>query len=186
LKARPTTLPGVLVIEPDVFSDARGFFLETYREDRYRELGIHDRFVQDNLSRSERGVLRGLHFQNPRAQAKLATVLEGEVFDVAVDVRRGSPTFGRWFGTTLSETNKHQLYVPAGFAHGFCVLSERALFAYKCSDTYVPEADRCIRWDDPQLAIEWPVDAPSLSRKDADAPRLSELREDLLPTLVSG
>lgn len=186
MKVRPTGLPGVLLIEPDVFADARGFFMETYREERYRELGIPDRFVQDNLSSSERGVLRGLHFQNPHPQAKLASVLEGEVFDVAVDLRRGSPSFGRWFGTTLSETNRHQLYIPKGFAHGFCVLSARALFSYKCSSAYVAEADRCLRWDDPDLGIEWPLDAPSLSRKDASALRLRELSEDLLPPYLAG
>ena len=182
MKATPTTLPGVLLIEPDVYGDPRGFFLETYREERYRALGVSDRFVQDNLSSSQRGVLRGLHFQHPRAQAKLVWVLEGEVFDVAVDIRTGSPSYGEWFGAVLSAHDKRQLYVPAGFTHGFCVLSERALFTYKCSEPFDPQADRGVRWDDPDLGIEWPIEDPVLSDKDARAPRLRDLDRALLPS----
>jgi dTDP-4-dehydrorhamnose 3,5-epimerase len=181
VKVSETSLPGVRLIEPQVFGDARGFFTELYREERYAEAGIGDRFVQDNLSRSARGVLRGLHFQHPRAQAKLVYVIEGEVLDVAVDVRLGSPTFGRWVSALLSQTNHAQLYVPAGFAHGFCVLSEHATFGYKCSEAYAPEHDRCVRWNDPAIGIEWPVSPPSLSERDAKAPLLSAIPREHLP-----
>jgi len=184
LKLHSTSLEGVWVVEPDVFADPRGFFMETYRESRYQQAGIPDRFVQDNLSRSERGVLRGLHFQNPNAQAKLVSVLEGEVFDVAVDIRRGSPSFSRWFGVKLSAENKLQLYVPAGFAHGFCVISETALFSYKCSADYDPASERCIRWDDPRIGIAWPLEEePKLSGKDAAAAGLDAFPEEWLPEL---
>ena len=147
MKVRETELPGVRIIEPEVFSDGRGFFLETFRADRYLEAGVPEAFVQDNLSRSARGVLRGLHLQFPMVQAKLVWVAQGEVFDVAVDVRVGSPTFGRWVGCTLSEENKHQFYIPEGFAHGFVVTSESALFAYKCSANYDRDAELTVRWD---------------------------------------
>lgn len=166
-----TPLAGVLLIEPRVFGDARGFFCETYQAARYAEAGIAARFVQDNVSRSGRGTLRGLHFQAPpHAQAKLVSVLDGAVFDVAVDLRAGSPTVGQWFGADLSAGNMRQMFVPEGFAHGFVVTSETALFSYKCSGVYAPHAEGSIRWDDPDLAIGWPVADPVLSAKDANAP----------------
>ncbi|MBA3379091.1 MAG: dTDP-4-dehydrorhamnose 3,5-epimerase [Chloroflexota bacterium] len=177
-----TPLAGVIIIEPKIFGDARGFFVETWQAERYAEAGL-PAFVQDNLSRSSQGVLRGLHYQEPDAQGKLVQVLEGEVFDVAVDIRVGSDTFGTWHGVTLSSENKRQFYVPAGFAHGFVVISESALFAYKCTELYRPEHDHSLRWDDPDIGIDWPVDAPSLSTKDADAPRLAAIARDELPTV---
>jgi dTDP-4-dehydrorhamnose 3,5-epimerase len=181
MKVTETTLPGVLLIEPRVFGDARGWFIETFHAARYREAGIPADFVQDNVSRSARGVLRGLHFQNPNLQGKLVQVLEGEVFDVAVDIRVGSPSFGRWVGATLSADNHHQLWIPEGFAHGFCVLSEHALFSYKCTAPYDAAADGGIRWDDPDIAVAWPVASPNVSDKDRAAPRLCELSEQRLP-----
>ena len=158
-----TGLPGVVIIEPDVFGDDRGFFMETWNGRRYEEAGLPGRFVQDNLSYSARGVLRGLHFQNPQAQGKLVSVLRGEVFDVAVDIRVGSPTFGEWTGVTLSAENKRQFYVPPEFAHGFLVTGEDALFFYKCTDYYAPSAEGIVLWNDPEIGIEWPTDAPTLS-----------------------
>jgi dTDP-4-dehydrorhamnose 3,5-epimerase len=182
VKVSETELPGVLLVEPQVFGDARGFFTELYREERYRSAGIADVFVQDNLSRSARGVLRGLHFQHPRDQAKLVYVVSGEVLDVAVDVRAGSPTFGRWVSARLSGTNHCQLYLPVGFAHGFCVLSDEATFGYKCSAAYAPECERCVRWDDPEIGIAWPLEGPpSLSGRDAAAPLLRALPREHLP-----
>jgi len=181
MKVRETPLPGVLMVEPEVFGDGRGLFFETYRAQRYAEAGIPASFVQDNVSLSERGVLRGLHLQNPNPQGKLIYVLEGEVFDVAVDVRVGSPTFARWTGTVLSGENKLQLYVPEGFAHGYCVLSETALFAYKCTDVYTPASELSIIWNDPAIGIEWPVDGPLLSPRDAAAPRLGDIDPGGLP-----
>ncbi len=181
MKVRETTLPGVLVVEPQVFGDARGFFFETYRAQRYAEAGIPASFVQDNASLSERGVLRGLHLQNPNLQGKLIYVLQGEMFDVAVDVRVGSPTFARWTGVILSGENKLQLYVPEGFAHGICVLSETALFAYKCTDVYTPASELSIIWIDPAIGIEWPVDGPLLAPRDAAAPRLADIDPGGLP-----
>lgn len=175
-----TELPGVLIVEPKVFGDSRGFFLETFNARRYAEHGIALPFVQDNLSFSARGTLRGLHFQNPQTQGKLVSVLHGEVYDVAVDVRDGSPTFGRWAGVTLSAENKRQFYVPPGFAHGFCVTSETALFSYKCTDAYAPQAEGSVAWDDPDLAIPWPVSVPLLSPKDAAAPRLRDVPRERL------
>lgn len=175
MKVRPLALPGVLAIEPQVFGDARGFFLETYHEPRYAAAGINCRFVQDNLSFSAHGVLRGLHYQNPYPQDKLVYVLSGEVFDVVVDVRRGSPTFGRWIGETLSAEKHNQLFVPKGYAHGFCVLSEAALFAYKCSDVYAPEAEVTVLWNDPEIGISWPVAEPKVSAKDAGGVPLGAL-----------
>ena len=169
-----TPLPGVLEIEPQVFGDDRGFFVETWQADRYAEAGIPS-FVQDNLSFSQRGVLRGLHYQDPEAQGKLVQVLQGEVFDVAVDIRVGSPTFGQWHGVTLSAQNKKQFYVPAGFAHGFLVTGEHALFAYKCTALYRPQFDHSLRWSDPEIGITWPEGTtPQLSAKDAAAPTLAE------------
>jgi len=164
----------VLLIEPRVFGDSRGFFLETFAAPRYADAGIRAPFVQDNWSRSVRGTLRGLHFQEPHAQGKLVQVLRGAVYDVAVDIRRGSPTFGRWVGYELNEENKHQLWVPPGFAHGFAVLSDSCDFLYKCTELYRPDAERSIAWNDPALAIDWKVDAPLLSPKDAAAPRLAD------------
>ena len=171
-----TIIPGVLVIGPRVFGDERGSFCETYHAERYRQAGVDVEFVQDNLSRSVRGTVRGLHFQAPpHAQAKLVQVLEGSVYDVAVDVRRGSPTYGQWVGVELSAENGHQMYVPEGIAHGFCVVSETALFSYKCSAVYAPEAEGAVRWDDSTLAIDWPVESPTLSLKDRDAPALADI-----------
>lgn len=161
-----TAIADLVIIEPKVFGDERGYFLETWQAGRYADLGIPP-FVQDNLSYSRRGILRGLHFQEPHAQGKLVYVPRGEVFDVAVDLRRKSPTFGQWQGVVLSAENKRQLYVPPGFAHGFCVTSEEALFAYKCTDNYHPDCEKCIRWDDPTLKIPWPIATPTVSPKDA-------------------
>jgi dTDP-4-dehydrorhamnose 3,5-epimerase len=177
-----TDVPGVLLLEPKVHGDHRGFFLETFHADRYAAAGIGGPFVQDNWSRSVRGTLRGLHFQEPHAQGKLVQVVRGAVFDVAVDVRRGSPAFGRWVGCELSEENKRQLWVPPGFAHGFVVLSEVADFFYKCTALYRPEAERSVAWNDPDLGIAWPVAAPLLSPKDAAAPRLAQA--PLLPVFA--
>ena len=176
MKVVETSLPGVLIIEPKIFPDARGFFVETYNKDRYVNNGILPEFVQDNLSFSTRGVLRGLHYQNPHAQGKLVYVLQGEVWDVAVDIRRDSPQFGQWTAVTLSSENKKQFYIPPGFAHGFCVLSETALFTYKCTDLYHPECDGGVRWDDPAIGIQWPISDPILSDKDKNLPLLGELR----------
>jgi dTDP-4-dehydrorhamnose 3,5-epimerase len=175
VKFNPTELPGVVLIEPDVHRDERGFFLETYQQSRYSGGGVDASFVQDNHSRSGRGTLRGLHAQLKRPQGKLVRVIEGEVFDVAVDIRRGSPHFGRYFGALLSADNFLQLYVPAGFAHGFCVTSEIAQFEYKCTDFYDPEDEFAVSWNDPEIGIPWPLANPLLSAKDAAAPRLSEV-----------
>ncbi len=180
-----TALPGVMLVKPKVFGDVRGFFVETWNRSRYAGQGIDVDFVQDNLSFSKRGILRGLHFQNPHGQGKLVQVLEGEVFDVAVDIRKDSPTFGQWIGVTLSAENHHQFYVPPGFAHGFCVLSEMALFSYKCTDFYHPEHECSILWNDPDLKIDWPISEPLLSEKDHSASRLSELSEALLPRVTT-
>jgi dTDP-4-dehydrorhamnose 3,5-epimerase len=181
MKVTPTTLPDVLLVEPKVFGDTRGYFLESYNARRYAEAGIAATFVQDNVSLSQRGVLRGLHFQHPYGQGKLVGVLKGEVFDVAVDVRRGSPTFGRWVGECLSAENMRQLYLPPGFAHGFLVTSDEALFAYKCTEYYHPEAERSIRWDDARIAIDWPVDGPVVSAKDHVAVTLDAMPAEFLP-----
>jgi dTDP-4-dehydrorhamnose 3,5-epimerase len=181
LKILTTELDGVLLIEPKVFEDPRGFFLETYHRDRYRQLGITEDFCQDNLSFSCRGTLRGLHYQYPHPQAKLVQVLQGEIVDVAVDMRRGSPTFGRTAVVRLSGENRRQLFIPQGFAHGFCVVSDTALFSYKCSDLYAPDCDRGVLWSDPDLAIEWPIKSPLLSAKDAKLPRLGDIPAEGLP-----
>jgi dTDP-4-dehydrorhamnose 3,5-epimerase len=171
-----TDLPGVLILEPKVFGDERGFFYESFNARAFAEAtGLSREFVQDNHSRSQRGVLRGLHYQVQQAQGKLVRVTAGEVYDVAVDIRRDSPTFGRWIGVTLSAENKRQLWVPEGFAHGFLVLSEFAEFLYKTTDYYAPAHERCIRWDDPSLAIDWPhATAPQLSAKDQAGLTLNE------------
>ena len=177
-----TALPGVILIEPVVFKDDRGFFLESYHRDKYREIGLEKAFVQDNHSHSQRGTLRGLHFQLRRPQAKLVYVVTGEIFDVAVDIRQGSPTFGRWVGTTLSADNKRQILVPEGFAHGFYVMSEVAEFEYKCSNFYAPPEERGIIWNDPDIAIKWPLEnkEPILSKRDVKFGTLATRpREDL-------
>jgi dTDP-4-dehydrorhamnose 3,5-epimerase len=175
----PTDLQDVLVIEPDVHMDGRGFFLETYHVDRYREHGIAGPFVQDNHSQSVAGTLRGLHLQVRHAQGKLIRVIEGEVFDVAVDVRRGSPTFGRWVGVTLTADNFRQCYVPPGFAHGFCVVSPIAQVEYKATDVYDPASELGVAWNDPALAIRWPVRQPLLSERDSGYPTLAEVLDRL-------
>lgn len=175
MKVLDTPLPEVKLIEPQVFADDRGFFLETWNLGLYAAAGLPAIFRQANLSSSRRGVLRGLHFQQPQPQGKLVHVLEGEVFDVAVDIRVGSPRFGEWWGTELSADNRRQLWVPEGFAHGFCVLSESALLTYLCTAEYVPEADRGLRFNDPAVGVTWPVDDPTLSAKDAQAPDLAAL-----------
>lgn len=175
------SIPDVLLIEPDVHGDHRGFFLESYNHRRYAEQGLGVTFVQDNHSRSSRGVLRGLHYQLEKPQGKLVRVVHGEVFDVAVDIRKGSPTFGRWCGEYLSEENFRMLYVPPGCAHGFCVLSETADFLYKCTDYYNPGDEQGIAWDDPAVGIEWPQCGPfQLSEKDKNYPPLAEM-QSLLP-----
>jgi dTDP-4-dehydrorhamnose 3,5-epimerase len=179
VKFHATPLPGVVVVEPQVFEDARGFFMETYHAPKFAEAGISEAFVQDNHSRSVKDTLRGLHYQIERPQGKLVRVVAGEVFDVAVDIRQGSPTFGRWHGVNLSADNRLQLYVPPGFAHGFCVVSDTADVIYKCTDVYAPKGERTIRWDDPELAVAWPVARPLLSEKDAAAPTLAEMADDL-------
>lgn len=180
MRVHRTDLEDVLLIEPAIYPDDRGYFLETWQARRYHAGGVPERFVQDNVSFSRKGVLRGLHFQNPHPQGKLVTALQGEIFDVAVDLRKGSPTFGRWTAAILSGANGRQLYVPEGFAHGFVVLSETALVHYKCTDYYDPAADGGLRWDDPDLAIAWPVQDPILSPKDAAAPYLREIAEERL------
>jgi dTDP-4-dehydrorhamnose 3,5-epimerase len=179
MKVVETALPGVLLIEPRVFEDERGCFFEAYHAQRYRALGIPGDFVQDNQSHSRRGVLRGLHYQLGRPQAKLVQVLRGEVYDVAVDIRKGSPHFGRWVGVHLSDRPRCQLYIPEGFAHGFYVLSESADFCYKCSDFYSQEDERGLRWDDPDLAIQWPDGERILAPRDAAFPLLRGLDADL-------
>lgn len=185
MKRIETNLPGACIIEPEVHGDDRGFFMESYNQRDFAQLGINCTFVQDNHSRSQRGVIRGLHYQLERPQAKLVRVILGEVYDVAVDVRRGSETFGRWTSVTLSDENKRMFFMPEGFAHGFCVISEFAEFAYKCSDFYAPSAERGIIWNDPELAIGWPVgdDAPILSPKDAAYGPLSAMSESDLPAI---
>ena len=175
------TIPEILILELDVYRDSRGHFLESYHSQRYHGHGLPERFVQDNLSFSKRGVLRGLHYQLGVPQGKLVSVVQGEVFDVAVDIRRGSPTFGKWAGLTLSADTFTQVYIPPGFAHGFCVTSESALFAYKCTDYYAPKEERGIRWDDSTLGIEWPVSDPIVSKKDGDYPGLANVSSEHLP-----
>lgn len=181
MKVVETQLPGVLIIEPQVFDDARGFFLETWNQARYNALGFPAYFVQDNLSCSTRGTLRGLHFQNPHSQGKLVYVPQGEVFDVVVDIRVGSPTFARWISVVLSGESRQQLYIPEGFAHGFCVTSEQALLAYKSTALYYPQAEGGILWNDPNLGIDWPIHTPLLSEKDQGFPLLKEIPSEQLP-----
>ena len=181
MKFIETSLPGCVIIEPQVFGDSRGFFYESYNEAKYREAGIGRRFVQSNVSRSARGVLRGLHYQWPFPQGKLVSVLDGEVYDVAVDIRRGSPTFGQWAGVMLTAENHRHFWIPEGFAHGFCVVSEFATFSYQCTDLYDAKADGGIRWNDPAIGIDWPISAPLLSDKDGKAPLLADVAPDRLP-----
>jgi len=182
LKRLATEIPGVMLLEPAAHPDSRGYFLELYHQEKYLEAGISAEFVQDNFSHSVRGVLRGLHYQLRKPQAKLVTALSGEVFDVVVDIRRGSPTFGKWAGAKLSAENKRQLFIPEGFAHGFCVLSEGAEVVYKCSRLYDPQDDRGILWSDPGIGISWPFAPREISTKDAAWPTLEEARRlDLLP-----
>lgn len=176
-----TELDGVWIVEPQVVGDDRGFFFEAWHRDKYTAAGLPWTFVQDNFSRSARGVLRGLHFQEPYAQGKLIQVLEGEVFDVAVDVRVGSPTFGQWVAATLSGDNHRQMYVSEGFAHGFCVVSDSALVNYKCTELYHAETELGVRWDDPAIGILWPVEQPRLSAKDASALPLAQIDPARLP-----
>lgn len=181
MKISSMSLPEVLLIEPKRFGDARGYFLETWHEERYAAAGIKLDFVQDNLSRSAHGILRGLHLQHPNAQGKLVYVLEGEVFDAAVDVRVGSPNFGKWTGALLSGEDHRQLWIPPGFAHGFCVTSETAMFAYKCTALYSVADEVGVVWNDPAFSIPWPVAEPRLSAKDAALPRLAEIDPARLP-----
>lgn len=175
MKVLETVLPGVLIIEPKVFADARGFFLESYQAERYRQLGIAHTFVQDNHSRSARGVLRGLHFQRSRPQGKLVSVSRGSVYDVAVDINPASPTCGQFVAVELNDENHRQLWIPPGYAHGFCVLSDIADFQYKCTDYYIPEDEGGLLWNDPQVNIPWPIEQPLLSAKDQRNPTLAQL-----------
>ena len=181
LKRIETSLPGVFIIEPNIFKDPRGFFLETYHIGKYAEIGINQAFVQDNRSHSRTGTLRGLHYQLKHAQGKLIYVVTGEIFDVAVDIRRSSSTFGQWLGAHLSNQNKRQIFIPPGFAHGFCVLSQTTDVIYKCTDLYTPEDEYGISWADPQLGIQWPEKNPILSEKDSQYPNLTDIPEDYLP-----
>ena len=182
MKIITTSIEGILIIEPKTFEDNRGFFMETYHQKRFNAFGINTTFVQDNLSYSLKNTLRGLHFQIKHPQAKLIQVISGEIFDVAVDLRPGSATFGKWIGIHLSDENKRQLFIPKGFAHGFCVLSEFALFYYKCSDFYAPEDEGGVIWSDPDIGIEWPVENPIISKKDNQFQKLSGLTAEKLPS----
>lgn len=184
MKVSKTDLEGVLVIDPAVYVDERGYFLEGWHHRKYAEAGIPEIFVQDNISHSVRGVLRGIHFQNPGEQGKLVAVRHGSVFDVAVDLRTDSPTFRKWVGFELSEQNKRQLFIPAGFGHGFKVLSETAVFVYKCTEYYEKEFEHTLRWDDPDVGIRWPAGAHIMSAKDATAPFLRDIPRDALPKTV--
>jgi dTDP-4-dehydrorhamnose 3,5-epimerase len=184
MKVIKTPLSDVVIIEPQVFGDARGFFYESYNRASYHKAGIDAEFIQSNVSRSARGVLRGLHYQWPNPQGKLVSVLEGEVYDVAVDIRRGSPTFGQSAGVMLTAENHRHFWVPEGFAHGFCVLSEFATFSYQCTALYDREADAGIRWNDAELGIDWPISAPLLSEKDGKTPLLKDVAPERLPIYV--
>ena len=184
VECKPTAIPEVLLLTPKIHSDLRGFFMETFNEGVYSSVGVSDSFVQDNYSHSIGSVLRGLHYQLQHPQAKLVSVMWGEIFDVAVDIRIGSPTFGKWVGHVLSRTNRYQLYIPSGFAHGFCVLSKTADVMYKCTRYYVPEDDRGILWSDPEIAIEWPINNPIISQKDLAYSFLSRVPHGELPVCV--
>lgn len=181
MKSMAVELPDLRLFEPDIMEDTRGFFMETFQAERYREAGVAGTFIQDNLSRSSKGVLRGLHFQYPNPQGKLVSVLEGEVFDVAVDLRQGSPDFGRWAGVLLSGYNRRQLWVPEGFAHGFCVVSPTALLSYKCTAYYSPCNEHTLRWDDPMIGVQWPQTAVTLSAKDRVGVLLADMDPNWLP-----
>ncbi|MCR5563852.1 MAG: dTDP-4-dehydrorhamnose 3,5-epimerase [Desulfovibrio sp.] len=170
MEIEKTPIDGVVLVKPKVWGDARGYFVETWQKERYEAAGIHLPFVQDNHSMSRRGILRGLHYQKTRPQGKLVSVSLGRVFDVAVDIRKGSPTFGKWFGVELTQENQWQMWIAPGLAHGFAVVSEEAHFHYKCTDYYCPGDEAGIRWNDPDIAVAWPVDNPLLSAKDAEAP----------------
>ncbi len=184
MKIIETSLPGVLVFEPRVFADSRGYFLETFSRQRYLEAGLEKAFVQDNVSCSSRGTLRGLHYQHPQGQGKLVQVLTGAVYDVAVDIRPDSPAFGQWYGEELTAEKHNQMYIPSGFAHGFYVLSETALFSYKCTDYYNPATEGGIIWNDPNLGIKWPLRGdPILSEKDGRYDRLMDIPQDRLPRM---
>jgi len=181
MKCHATALPGVILLEPAVHADSRGFFMETWHRQTFTGLGLRLDIVQDNLAESRPGVLRGLHYQFPRQQGKLVQALRGEIYDVAVDIRTGSPTFGQWEAFRLSAANRQLLYIPAGFAHGYCVLGDSALVSYKCTEFYSPRDEGGIIWNDPALDIHWPLQAPVLSAKDRHLPRLSEIPPDRLP-----
>jgi dTDP-4-dehydrorhamnose 3,5-epimerase len=185
VKFTKTTFPDVLLVEPDVFKDTRGFFMETYNQREYTKAGIDQVFVQDNYSHSKHGILRGLHYQLKNAQGKLVFVITGEIFDIVVDIRIGSPSFGQWFGTHLSAENRRQIFVPGGYAHGFIVLSESVDVIYKCTDFYTPGDEYGIFWADPTIGIDWPVKNPILSDKDSKNPKLREIPEELLPAFHS-
>lgn len=176
-----TELPGVIIFEPDVFGDERGYFVETWSRQRYEEAGIEENFCQDNVSFSQNRILRGLHYQYPHPQGKLVSVVSGEVFDVAVDIRVGSPTFGRHVDVYLSEDNHRQLYIPPGFAHGFCVVSDTARFSYKCTAYYDHASEGSIIWNDPDIGVNWPIDNPLLSKKDSQCPGLKDIAPDKMP-----
>jgi len=184
MKRIETSLPGCVVIEPKVFGDERGAFFESWNAEKFAQHNLPTRFVQSNVSTSSQGVLRGLHYQWPRPQGKLVSVLEGEVYDVAVDIRQGSPTFGQWTAVILSAENHRQFWIPEGYAHGFVTLSEHVIFHYLCTDVYVREYDAGIRWNDAEFAINWPVAAPLLSPKDAAAPFLTEIPQERLPVYL--
>lgn len=181
MKISRTDLPGVVLVEPKLFRDDRGYFTELFSQERYAAEQLPDRYPQDNLSCSSKHVLRGLHFQQPNAQGKLVTVLKGKIFDVAVDIRVGSPTFGKWISEELSGEDHRQLYIPVGFAHGFCVLSEQALVLYKTTEKYHPEYEHTLVWNDPALGIDWPVSHPVVSRKDGEGKRLADFPTTSLP-----
>ena len=185
MKFTKTAFPDVFLIEPDVFKDTRGFFMETYNQRKYAEGGIDQVFVQDNYSHSRYGILRGLHYQLKNAQGKLVVVITGEIFDIVVDIRIGSPKFGQWFGAHLSAENRRQIFVPEGFAHGFIVLSESVDVIYKCTDFYTPGDEYGIFWADPSIGIDWPIRNPILSDKDSKNPKLREIPEELLPAFHS-
>ena len=181
MNVKETKLPGVLVLEPDVFSDQRGYFLETWNSKCYEGTGITGPFVQDNISFSKKDVLRGLHYQHPQSQGKLIQVISGQVVDIAVDIRAGSLTYGRWFSQVLSDTDHKQLYIPPGFAHGYCVISETAVFSYKCTEFYNPATENGIIWNDPDLNIEWPIAKPIISAKDSNYTRLKDIAPENIP-----
>jgi dTDP-4-dehydrorhamnose 3,5-epimerase len=181
MKVTKSKLQGAMLFEPKIFGDDRGFFMETWNYNRYKEAGLDVKFVQSNLSKSSKGVLRGLHFQEPNPQGKLVQILTGEVFDVAVDIRKGSPTFGQWHAEILTGDNHKQFYIPEGFAHGFCVLSEMAIFSYMCTNFYDAATENSLLWNDPQIAIDWPIDNPLLSDKDKSGLELKAINPNNLP-----